>query len=74
MGSAEEAPILEEAIAHDHGLLDDDPARETREALGKVLRRERLFFGERPVCSVLSPRLLTTELYELLARTASGGG
>ena len=49
--------MLEEAIAHYHALLDPDTARATQQQLTDEQRAHNLFFGERPLMSVLRPRL-----------------
>ena len=58
--------MLEDAIAHYHSLLDADTARATYEQLTIEQRARNLFFGERPLASVLRPRFLTREQYALL--------
>jgi hypothetical protein len=60
--------MLEEAIAHYHALLDPDTARATQEQLTRGQRERNLFFGERPLVSVLRPRMITAAQYELLQR------
>jgi hypothetical protein len=51
--------MLTQAIDHYHALLDEDTARATAEQLSTAQRAEGLFFGERPLVSVLRPRLIT---------------
>ena len=58
--------MLEEAIAHYHALLDADTARATYEQLTAEQREHNLFFGTRPLASVLRPRFITHEQYALL--------
>jgi uncharacterized circularly permuted ATP-grasp superfamily protein len=60
--------MLETAISHYHALLDADIARATAEELTRAQRERNLFFGERPLVSVLRPRLITPAQYELLRR------
>ncbi|HEX5690114.1 MAG TPA: hypothetical protein VFX76_08935, partial [Roseiflexaceae bacterium] len=60
--------MLEQAIADYHALLDPDMARATQQQLTDVQRERNLFFGERPLVSVLRPRMLTSEQYEMLQR------
>ena len=55
--------MLTEAIEFYHSLFDDDVARENDAALNAALKREGLFFGARPICIVLRPRLLGAEHY-----------
>jgi uncharacterized circularly permuted ATP-grasp superfamily protein len=60
------------AIAIYHGLLENSAlAEESAQVLEQQLRQQGLFFGERPLCSVLRPRFLTLAQYRHLAR-ASG--
>ncbi|HLE30640.1 MAG TPA: circularly permuted type 2 ATP-grasp protein [Anaerolineales bacterium] len=59
---------LREAIDFYHSLLDDSTARESQGQLNDQLHRRELFFGERPLCTVLRPRFLTTEQYHHLQR------
>jgi hypothetical protein len=58
--------MLEQAIAHYHALLDAETARATQEQLTQEQRERNLFFGERPLVSVLRPRIITAAQYELL--------
>jgi len=60
--------MLEEAIAHYHGLLDPDTARATQQQLTDEQRARNLFFGERPLMSVLRPRFITGDQYALIQR------
>jgi hypothetical protein len=57
---------LQAAIDDYHALLTDDLAGETHAQLMDQLRRRGLFFGERPLCSVLRPRFLTPGQYRFL--------
>jgi hypothetical protein len=57
---------LQAAIDDYHALLTDDLAGETQRQLDDQLRRRGLFFGERPLCSVLRPRFLTPDQYAFL--------
>ena len=57
---------LQAAIDDYHALLTDDLAGETARQLEDQLRRRGLFFGERPLCSVLRPRFLTPDQYGFL--------
>jgi hypothetical protein len=60
---------LTAAIEHYHALLaDDDVAQETQAQLEDQMRRRGLFFGERPLCTVLRPRFLTPDQYRFLQR------
>jgi uncharacterized circularly permuted ATP-grasp superfamily protein len=60
--------MLEEAIAHYHALLDSDTARATQQQLNDEQHARNLFFGERPLVSVLRPRFITADQYALLQR------
>src|SRR5512134_1540590 len=63
--------MLTEAIGYYHSLFDDDVARENDAALSAALQREGLFFGTRPICVVLRPRLLGAEHYAQLQAVCS---
>lgn len=54
---------LTEAIITYHDLLTDEIAADSHEQLTDQMRSRGLFFGERPLCSVLRPRFLTPEQY-----------
>src|SRR5262245_21300248 len=60
--------MLEQAIAHYHALLDTETARATHDQLTREQRERNLFFGERPLVSVLRPRMITAAQYALLQR------
>src|SRR6266487_163516 len=60
--------MLEEAIAHYHALLDAETTRATQERLTEEQRDRNLFFGDRPLVTVLRPRFVTDEQYTLLQR------
>jgi glutathionylspermidine synthase len=57
---------LQEPISAYHDFLSDDIAGESQHQLDDQLRRRGLFFGERPLCTVLRPRFLTPEQYRFL--------
>ena len=57
---------LQQAIDDYHALLSDDVAQESQQQLDDQLRRRGLFFGERPLCTVLRPRFLTPAQYAFL--------
>src|SRR3970040_55595 len=59
---------LREAIDFYHSLLDDEIGRQSQGQMNHQLHRRELFFGERPLCTVLRPRFLTVEQYHLLQR------
>jgi len=55
------------AIERYHEILGGgDLAAETHGALERQLRERRLFFGDRPICTVLRPRFLTPGEYRFL--------
>ncbi len=62
--------MLSAAISYYHSLLNDDSARENQAVLDAGQRREGLFFGERPLATVLRPRLLTGVQYEELRQVS----
>jgi hypothetical protein len=55
-----------DTIDYYHSLLDAETARETHEQLTDQLRRRGLFFGERPLSTVLRPRFLHPDQYDAL--------
>jgi hypothetical protein len=58
--------MLQEAIDYYHELLNNELAEESEAQLTEQLKRRGLYFGERPLCSVLRPRFFTREQYDLL--------
>jgi hypothetical protein len=57
---------VREAIQRYHDLLDDETGRQSQAQLNDQLHRRELFFGERPLCTVLRPRFLSAEQYQHL--------
>jgi uncharacterized circularly permuted ATP-grasp superfamily protein len=57
---------LRETIDHYHSLLDPETARETHEHLTEQLQRRGLFFGDRPLSTVLRPRFIHPDQYRAL--------
>ena len=57
---------LREIIDHYHSLLDLETARETHEHLTEQLQRRGLFFGDRPLSTVLRPRFIHPDQYRAL--------
>ncbi len=57
---------LQDAIETYHELLTPELARETQEQLDALLQRQGLYFGSRPLCTVLRPRFLTYPQYRYL--------
>ncbi len=59
---------LNQAIDDYHALLNDEIAQQSQEQIDDQLRRQGLFFGDRPLCTVLRPRFFTTQSYRFLQR------
>jgi glutathionylspermidine synthase len=57
---------IQDAIETYHSLLGDDLAGDSQAQLEEQLRQRGLFFGNRPLCTVLRPRFLTEEQYRYL--------
>jgi hypothetical protein len=57
---------LQEPVSAYHDLLTDELAGESQHQLDDQLRRRGLFFGERPLTTVLRPRFLTPDQYRFL--------
>lgn len=57
---------LHQTIDAYHALLTDEIAQETQAHLDEQLTRRGLFFGERPLMSVLRPRFIASEQYRFL--------
>ncbi|MFL5588944.1 MAG: hypothetical protein ACJ8DI_15005 [Ktedonobacteraceae bacterium] len=57
---------LREAIETYHDLLTDELASATQAQLDDQQFRRGLFFGQRPLCTVLRPRFITPEQYRFL--------
>lgn len=57
---------LQDAIETYHDILTPELALESQEQLDAQLRRQGLFFGNRPLCTVLRPRFLTYPQYRFL--------
>jgi uncharacterized circularly permuted ATP-grasp superfamily protein len=59
--------MLAEAIAHYHELLGRNSlAADSQDQLDRLTRLRQLYFGERPVCTVLRPRFLTASQFRFL--------
>jgi len=58
--------VVKAAIDAYHGLLSDAQGAETQSQLDDQQRRRGLFFGDRPLCTVLRPRFLSPEQYGFL--------
>jgi glutathionylspermidine synthase len=57
---------LRDTIDHYHSLLDPITAQATHEQLTEQLRRRGLFFGDRPLSTVLRPRFMHPRQYDVL--------
>lgn len=57
---------LREAIDTYHELLAGEVAGESQQQMDEQLRDRGLYFGDRPLCTVLRPRFLTPEQYRFL--------
>jgi hypothetical protein len=60
--------MLRDAIDRFHNLLTDDIAQDSQWQLDEQLRGRGLFFGDRPLCTVLRPRFLSSSQYRFLQR------
>ncbi len=60
--------MLQDAIRHYHDLLTPEIAAASQAHLEKQQRVRSLYFGDRPVCTVLRPRFLTPEQVHFLHR------
>lgn len=58
--------MLPKAIDYYHSLLTDETARQTQAMIAEQLQRQGLFFGNRPLTTVLRPRFLTRAQYRLI--------
>jgi len=63
--------MLRDGIDEYHGLLTSDLATESQGQLDAQLRDRGLFFGDRPLCSVLRPRFLSPSQYRFLQQRAA---
>jgi hypothetical protein len=63
--------VTVDAIATFHDLLTDEIAEASHAQLDAQLRSRRLYFGDRPICTVLRPRFLTPEQYRVLQAGAT---
>lgn len=65
------SPIAHDAVRVYHELLDDDVAGASQRQLEDQLRRRGLFFGDRPLCTVLRPRWMSRQQYADLGSQAA---
>ncbi len=63
--------MLAQAIQAYHSLLTPDLARESQTALTRLQREENLFFGSRPLCTVLRPHFISPDHYTLIKEVCS---
>ncbi len=64
-----DAAVARQAIERWHGLLEDaELAAECAGRMDEEHRRRGLYFGDRPLCSVLRPRMLTPGQYRWIRR------
>ncbi len=61
--------LLRDAVDRYHDLLTDEIAADSQAQLDDQLRRRGLFFGDRPLCTVLRPRFLTEDQYRRIQST-----
>jgi hypothetical protein len=57
---------LREAIDYYHSLLTDEMGRDSQAQIDSQLHKRGLFFGDRPLCTVLRPRFVTRGQYRLM--------
>ncbi|HEY8256899.1 MAG TPA: hypothetical protein VIG08_04530 [Gemmatimonadales bacterium] len=62
---------LPDAIDTYHGLLTDEIAQSSQSQLESQVRERGLYFGDRPVCTVLRPRFLSREQHRTM-QTGAG--
>jgi len=62
--------VLNEAIARYHELLTDELAGETQSQIDTQLRDRGLYFGNRPLCTVLRPRFFIPQQYRWMQERA----
>ena len=65
------ADAARDAIDAYHDVLTDDVAADSQAMLDAQTRKRDLFFGDRPLCTVLRPRFMTPAQYRLLQRRAA---
>jgi hypothetical protein len=64
-----DAALARRAIEEWHGLLQDSAlAADSAERMEDEHRRQGMYFGDRPLCSVLRPRMLTVGQYGWIRR------
>jgi uncharacterized circularly permuted ATP-grasp superfamily protein len=63
--------MLQQAINIYHGLLTEEIAQECSAQLDDQQRRRGLYFGDRPLCTVLRPRWMTPAQYRFCQERAA---
>ncbi len=58
--------MKKEAVDYYHSLLNDQTAADTQTTLDELLLGKKLYFGGRPVCTVLRPHFYTPDQFEYL--------
>ena len=58
--------MKQEAVDHYHSLLNDSVAAENYDRLTGLLKERKLFFGDRPLCTVLRPHFYTPQQFAYL--------
>jgi uncharacterized circularly permuted ATP-grasp superfamily protein len=66
------ADAVRDAVDAYHELLTDEVAADSQAVLDAQIRQRDLFFGDRPLCTVLRPRFMSPGQYRLLQRRAAG--
>ncbi|MEM8530838.1 MAG: hypothetical protein AAGF95_08345 [Chloroflexota bacterium] len=61
--------MLEQAITHYHRMLDPPTAKVTWERLNELQKQYNLYFGDRPLATVLRPRFICSDQKNLLEAT-----
>ncbi len=64
-------PVAQDAIARYHDGLSDDIAAASMQLLDTRLKTDGLYFGDRPLCSVIRPRLMTSAQYRHVSRASA---
>ena len=64
------ADAVRDAIDAYHDVLTPEVAEDSQAVLDAQIRKRDLFFGDRPLCTVLRPRFMSPAQYRLLQRRA----
>jgi hypothetical protein len=65
------ADAVRDAVDAYHDVLSDDIAADSQAVLEAQIRKRDLFFGDRPLCTVLRPRFMSPAQYRSLQRRAA---